>query len=195
VCLAKVEELPYKDNYFDMIVCTSVLEHVFNEYLAVENMLRVLRKGGILILRVPLNENLESYFDDAFPYEYEHVRSYSLFSLKGLFEKIFGQHIKEYKVEPYIDSAGNLFVHNINASVYKRLELIQENLYRPNTLFAKGINFFHKRTQHGRKIAEALVVLYDVKSKLNKFFRASEEKDYRFINSAINIVVRKSGVQ
>lgn len=46
-----VYELPYEDNYFDLIVCTEVLEHLEEPAKAIKEMLRVSKK--YLIISVP----------------------------------------------------------------------------------------------------------------------------------------------
>lgn len=45
--------LPYKDGFFDAVTCIAVLEHIFDPCFAVQEMHRVLKKGGVLILEVP----------------------------------------------------------------------------------------------------------------------------------------------
>ncbi len=47
------EKNPFKDNFFDIVVCNSVLEHVDNIEKTVVEMKRVTKKGGIIYLRVP----------------------------------------------------------------------------------------------------------------------------------------------
>lgn len=50
-----IYELPYKDNFFDLIICTEVLEHLEDPTKAIKEMLRVSKK--YLIISVP-NEPL-----------------------------------------------------------------------------------------------------------------------------------------
>jgi len=45
--------LPFADETFDLVVCTSVLEHVVDERSAVREILRVTRFGGRLWVEVP----------------------------------------------------------------------------------------------------------------------------------------------
>ena len=52
VCAAG-EQLPFPDGSFDAILSHEVLEHVQNDRLAVQEMVRVLRPGGRVILFVP----------------------------------------------------------------------------------------------------------------------------------------------
>lgn len=46
-------ELPFADDYFDYIVCTSVLEHVSFPEKILNEMFRVLKKGGRIWLALP----------------------------------------------------------------------------------------------------------------------------------------------
>lgn len=45
--------LPFPDASFDVITCIEVLEHLFNPNDAIDEMSRVLKPGGILIVTVP----------------------------------------------------------------------------------------------------------------------------------------------
>jgi SAM-dependent methyltransferase len=69
------------DNSFDVIVCTQVLEHVPNPFLAVSELHRMLKPGGILLLTVPA----------AFPYhaDPQDYWRFSRDSLKLLFSSTF----------------------------------------------------------------------------------------------------------
>jgi SAM-dependent methyltransferase len=48
--VADVHQLPFKDEEFEMILCTEVLEHTIDPARAIKEMMRVLKKGGILVL-------------------------------------------------------------------------------------------------------------------------------------------------
>lgn len=89
VTMAKLEELPFSDEYFDAVVACDVLEHVFRLDMVVEQLLRVLRPQGLLIVRVPNDEDLASYLTDAQPYAHSHVRNFTLESLRLYLEKCF----------------------------------------------------------------------------------------------------------
>lgn len=43
----------YKSNYFDLITCCEVLEHVFHPEKAISEIYRILKKGGYALLSVP----------------------------------------------------------------------------------------------------------------------------------------------
>ena len=83
---ADICSLPFEDNSYDLILCNHVLEHIPDDLKAMEELYRVLKKGGTLIAQVPLNENAETTFEDdsiTDPAErtkifgqYDHVRVY-----------------------------------------------------------------------------------------------------------------------
>lgn len=45
--------LPFPDETFDHVLCTEVLEHISDPFLARREILRVLKKGGTAIISVP----------------------------------------------------------------------------------------------------------------------------------------------
>jgi len=53
--LADAKYLPFKKEYFDKVVCTEVIEHVESPKEVLNEMLRVLSKGGRLYMSIPLN--------------------------------------------------------------------------------------------------------------------------------------------
>ena len=55
--LAKVKmdihRIPFEDNYFDIVLCNHVLEHVNDDIRAMREICRVLKPGGFSIMQVP----------------------------------------------------------------------------------------------------------------------------------------------
>ncbi len=100
VCMAKLEKLPYCDDSFDAIISSDVLEHVLRIDKAVSELIRVLKPGGMLIVRVPFDESLDEYINNP-KYTYSHIRSFNLNSLRLLFESCFGLKFIEYKYTGY----------------------------------------------------------------------------------------------
>jgi SAM-dependent methyltransferase len=52
-----VTDIPFKDNWFDIILCSHVLEHVRDDKLALQEIFRVLKPKGLAILQVPISKN------------------------------------------------------------------------------------------------------------------------------------------
>ncbi len=50
---ADIEKMPFKDNTFSTIICTEVVEHQPNPVPTVDELYRVLQKGGVVIGSVP----------------------------------------------------------------------------------------------------------------------------------------------
>jgi len=89
VCCASADDLPYKDAFFDAVVCTDVLEHVLDLNAAIRSMLRVLRNNGVLIVRVPDREDLSPYLAPAYPYRFAHLRNFDEPGLHLLLSRVF----------------------------------------------------------------------------------------------------------
>lgn len=81
-----VLNIPYEDNYFELILCNHVLEHITNDIDAMKELYRVLKPGGKGILQVPISKISETTFED-FSVETPEERA-----------KIFGQfdHVRIY---------------------------------------------------------------------------------------------------
>jgi SAM-dependent methyltransferase len=60
-----VQEIPFKDNTFDVIFCNHILEHVDDDMKAVRELYRVLKSGGWGIIQSPVNYNRATTYEDA----------------------------------------------------------------------------------------------------------------------------------
>jgi ubiquinone/menaquinone biosynthesis C-methylase UbiE len=60
VCDLNTQKLPYKDEAFDLITFTEVIEHIENHRFTLSEISRVLKPGGYLILSTPNILNLKS---------------------------------------------------------------------------------------------------------------------------------------
>jgi SAM-dependent methyltransferase len=89
VCWARIEDMPYCENLFDVVTCTDVLEHVLDLNACFSKILSVVKPGGTIIVRVPYKEDLRPYLDPEFPYEWVHLRQFDEFGLRLFVEKIF----------------------------------------------------------------------------------------------------------
>ncbi len=79
--LADACNLPYEDNFFDIVVSFDVFEHIENDVQAVSEVHRTLKKGGSLVYSVPAGPKLFSSHDVAL----EHFRRYDKKMVKNLF--------------------------------------------------------------------------------------------------------------
>jgi SAM-dependent methyltransferase len=83
----------YKENSFDIIICSHVLEHVRDDTKAIYELKRILKSDGNLILLVPINLNQENTDEDP--------------NLSDIQEKIrrFGQanHVRQYSKSGFVE--------------------------------------------------------------------------------------------
>lgn len=59
----QTENLPYPANHFNLAVCLDTLEHMVNDRRLTEEIVRVVKKNGIIIISVPAYPRLFSYWD------------------------------------------------------------------------------------------------------------------------------------
>jgi SAM-dependent methyltransferase len=117
VAYSKIEDMPYKDDVFDCVVACDVLEHVIDLHNCCEQIIRVIRPGGHLIVRVPFLDDLEPYLAEGFPYELAHIRNFDLASLKILFSKVYGlEYLEHHFTKPYLkDSLLKIKIFPLNS--------------------------------------------------------------------------------
>jgi ubiquinone/menaquinone biosynthesis C-methylase UbiE len=63
VCDIEKQALPFHDNYFDNILCDNVLEHIVNLENVLKEIHRVLKKDGIVEIKVPHFSSFCAYND------------------------------------------------------------------------------------------------------------------------------------
>ncbi|TXD52655.1 MULTISPECIES: class I SAM-dependent methyltransferase [unclassified Polaribacter] len=91
---ADICDLPFDDNSFDVIFCNHVLEHITDDTKAIQELFRVLKKGGFGVFQIPQDITRKTTFEDDSIIDkkerakifgqYDHVRVYGL----DYFEKL-----------------------------------------------------------------------------------------------------------
>ena len=84
-----IQEIPFGENIFDVVICNHTLEHVGDDLKAMKEFYRVLKPDGWAILNSPINEKRETTYED--PSITDPVER----------EKHFGQrdHLREYGLD------------------------------------------------------------------------------------------------
>ena len=111
--LANLAKMDFTDNFFDVIVITEVLEHVIDYEIVVNELKRVLKSGGILIITFP-NEVLwtvSRFFLRRRPVKIlDHVNSFTPDFLQNILQlKLTAQRNLPFRL-PFSVSLGALMV-------------------------------------------------------------------------------------
>ena len=83
------------DNFFDLVVCTEVLEHTTNPFKAVEEIFRILKTGGVVAVTTPFNFRIHGPLPDNW--------RFTIHGLKELFK-----HFKILEINALEDESRNL---------------------------------------------------------------------------------------
>lgn len=112
-----IESIDIADNSFDLVICSHVLEHV-NDRLAIRELWRITRPGGMVVTMVPVVEGWERSFEDLtkknserdrilYFNQHDHVRMFGRDFRNRL--SIPGFRVEEFTaVEPYVSRYGLL---------------------------------------------------------------------------------------
>ncbi len=98
--VADIHNLPIKDGEFEGIVCLHVLEHVFDDRKALDELARILSIGGELLLMVPFMMDQKETIEYGVPRPdiFDHVRGYSPLDFKERLCKFDFEEIKPEKI-------------------------------------------------------------------------------------------------
>lgn len=88
-----VEELPFPDYYFDMIVSFETIEHIDRPEDFLKEVHRVLKPGGMIILSCP---NDPYYYKEGNISNPFHKKAYNFFEFKELAEQYLGNDVDYY---------------------------------------------------------------------------------------------------
>lgn len=86
------DKFPYKNDYFDIIICNQVFEHLKQIFHPMDEILRTLKPGGFFVFSVP---NLSSF----------HNRLMLLFGLQPSSIRIFGPHVRGFTYNSFVQYA------------------------------------------------------------------------------------------
>ena len=79
----EVDDIPYADNSFDLVICNQVLEHLKNYQKVMDDLIRVAKKDGYIVIGIP---NLAHLIN----------RLYLLFGKQPLCINLDGSHLRAF---------------------------------------------------------------------------------------------------
>lgn len=163
VLMGNVQALPFPDQVFDHIICSEVLEHVDDQYDAMEELVRVLKPGGVLGVSVPtwITETFYWRLDKNYSHPGGHIRIFRAREMRKLLEafglRVYGRDRRHSLHSPYwflrclfgLDREDAFFtrtyhrflcwVENSSSPVFRGLE----RLFDP--LFGKSLVFYARK--------------------------------------------------
>ena len=105
-----ITAIKWEDDFFDLIICYHILEHIADDQKAMAELFRVLRPGGTMFLQSPFREG-EIFEDPSVSTEEErhkffgqkdHVRIYSVEGMsKRLSQAGFRVEVLQFKEQPF----------------------------------------------------------------------------------------------
>lgn len=111
-----ITQINGENNYFDLIICYHILEHVIEDEKAMKELYRVLKPNGTILIQTPFKEG-EIYEDYSITSEAErlkhfnqkdHVRIYSVAGLKNRLEKAgFLVKVIQHDADTYLGFSAN----------------------------------------------------------------------------------------
>ena len=98
VLMGDALKLPFRDGCFDKVICSEVLEHVDDPHQGIEEMVRILRPGGLLAVTVPTYVPEKACWvidSDYYNHPGGHVR---IFTAQGLVRALRCHPLKVYAI-------------------------------------------------------------------------------------------------
>jgi SAM-dependent methyltransferase len=133
---ANLEKLPFPENSYDIFLTMDVFEHLFNPEIAIKEIYRVLKPGGVYIMTVPI-ENLDGTTEKACTLDFEN----KIVHIPTIRSKIKNVKI-EYHGNP-VDNKGSVVTH------YYGYDII--NMIETETKF-KCRNYFKEKAEDINKL-------------------------------------------
>lgn len=124
--LGDVRKLDFPDDYFDVIICSEVLEHLRDDRQATDQLERVLKKGGLCVVTVPAFMKYWGVEDDYGG----HLRRYTRQTLG----KLFNDWIIE-KNDYFGFPIGSLYYHLVYRPMFSRKIVSQDKENNSRSLF------------------------------------------------------------
>lgn len=132
-----IYNISFKDNTFDKIILSEVLEHIPDDLRALNEVKRVLKPGSTLIITVP-NHNYP-FFWDPLNWTREHLKLGHFSPNSGFFGGIWAMHLRLYypqEVKRLAEKAG-LKIEKIAAQTHYCLPFNHNILYAGKQLYTK----------------------------------------------------------
>lgn len=100
----EMENIPYQDNTFDIVICNQVLEHLKNYRKVINEMIRITKRSGYIIIGIP---NLAHLIN----------RIYLLFGIQPMCIDIDSSHVRAFTHKSFVKKISS--IQNVTLIDYK----------------------------------------------------------------------------
>jgi SAM-dependent methyltransferase len=104
--------IPFNDNSFDAVLSFEVFEHVFNLSTVLDEIKRVLKQDGLLLISIPF-----AWGEHEIPYDFAR---YSSYGISNIFIQNQFEIIKIEKTTSHFLAIGQLFINYISNIVFPK---------------------------------------------------------------------------
>lgn len=101
--LTKGDKIPFADESFDRLICSEVLEHVIDVDPFLDEIIRVVKKGGVMVFTVPNWNNRGTLYKRAVnlfrPFPFTPITDFSMEGIK----KHGDAHVRQFTLKTFAD--------------------------------------------------------------------------------------------
>ena len=91
----ETDDIPYEDNTFDLVICNQVLEHLKNYRKVIDDLIRVTKKKGYIVIGIP---NLAHLIN----------RIYLMFGIQPMCIHLDGPHVRSFTHKSFVEMLASL---------------------------------------------------------------------------------------
>lgn len=127
-----LQNLPYSDNSFDLVVHSDTLEHVDDSLLALKECLRVLKNGGVLFYTIPIIYSRMTRRRDTLPNSYHGRQD----EMQGDDYKVFTEYGADFWIEIIKAGFTEISIHTLGepSTIAIRAKKANNIKYKPKSL-------------------------------------------------------------
>lgn len=171
--VADAIQLPFPDQFFDVIVSSHVLEHIENDTQVIKECARVLKPGGELVLWVPGRVT-----GIATQKEWDHNGHYRMYNKKRFLDL-------EKQVFPSLRITSLCYPHKVHNLIWNRAKHVVRWINYP----IKKYIFRDNKTYEIRPLYQS-IILPAVTTILNTFDKKTRTSEKNFLGAEFNVLVR-----
>lgn len=117
-------DIQFRDCYFDYIIANHVLEHVQDEKLAIQELKRVLKNSGRLILSFPICTDMVTFEDPSITSEEDRLKYYGQSNHVRLYGYDYKEHIEKHGLKVEVKTPAQ----SLSSEEIKKYGLIQDDI-------------------------------------------------------------------